>query len=370
MLDIVTASEWFGSEFGRPIIIGGPCSAETREQVMSTALAIAEIKEVSIFRAGVWKPRTRPGNFEGAGNEALEWLAEAKAATGLKMAVEVATPAHVEAALKAGVDVLWVGARTVSNPFSVQELAAALGGVDVPVLVKNPINPDIELWIGALERINRAGCKKLAAIHRGFYPFEKRGLRNIPRWEVPIELKRLFPNLPMICDPSHIAGKWELVQSIAQQALDLDMDGLMIETHINPSVALSDARQQLTPAQLSEMVGSMSFPTSTTTDTSFARCIQTLRQRIDSLDAQMLELIAQRMKIAEEIGRFKLQQNVTILQVRRFEQILKDRLEQAEVIGLNHEFVKNLLEMVHKESILRQEAIMRSSGPGERKFPC
>ncbi len=370
MLDVVTTDEWFGTEFGRPIIIGGPCSAESREQVLATARAIAEIKAVSIFRAGVWKPRTRPGNFEGAGNEALAWLAEAKAETGLKTAVEVATPAHVEAAIKAGVDVLWVGARTVSNPFSVQELAAALGGVDVPVLVKNPINPDIELWIGALERINRAGCRMLAAIHRGFYPFEKRGLRNIPRWEVPIELKRLVPNLPLICDPSHIAGKWELVQSIAQQAMDLDMDGLMIETHINPAVALSDARQQLTPAQLNEMVASMSFPTSTTSDTSFTRCIETLRQRIDSLDGQMMELIAQRMKIAEEIGRFKLQQNVTILQVRRFEQMLHDRLEQAEIIGLNPDFVKSLLEMVHKESILRQEAIIRSAEFGERKFPC
>lgn len=370
MLDIVTTDKWFGTEFGRPIIISGPCSAESREQVMATAKAIAEIKDVSIFRAGVWKPRTRPGTFEGIGNEALEWLADAKDETGLKIAVEVATPAHVEAAIKAGIDVLWVGARTVSNPFSVQELATALGGVDVPILVKNPINPDIELWIGALERINRAGCKKLAAIHRGFYPFEKRGLRNIPRWEVPIELKRLFPTLPMICDPSHIAGKWELVQSIAQQALDLDMDGLMIETHINPTVALSDARQQLTPAQLSEMVGSMSFPTSTTSDMSFSRCIETLRQRIDSLDGQMLELISQRMKIAEEIGRFKLQQNVTIFQVSRFEQIIHDRLEQAEILGIKHEFVKNLLEMVHKESILRQEAIIRNQGQEERKFPC
>ena len=370
MLDIVTTNEWFASEFGRPIIISGPCSAESREQVMATATAIAGIEGVSIFRAGVWKPRTRPGNFEGAGNEALAWLAEAKAATGLKMAVEVATPAHVEAAVKAGVDVLWVGARTVTNPFSVQELAVALGRVDVPVLVKNPINPDLELWVGALERINRAGCKKLAAIHRGFYPFEKRGLRNIPRWEVAIELKRLFPNLPLICDPSHIAGKWELVQSIAQQALDLDMDGLMVETHINPPVALSDARQQLTPAQLAEMLASLSFPTNTGQSNNFEGCIEALRQRIDSLDVQMIELLGQRMKVAEEIGRVKLQQNVTILQVRRFEQILRERLVQAEAVGLSPEFVKALLEMVHKESILRQEAIMRSPESGERKSPC
>lgn len=369
MLDIVSTNEWFGKEYGRPIIIAGPCSAETREQVMVTAEAIALIPGVSIFRAGVWKPRTRPGTFEGMGLQALEWLAEAKEKTGLKMAVEVATPAHVEAAMKWGIDVLWVGARTVSNPFSIQELAAALGRVDVPVLVKNPINPDIELWIGALERLNKEGCRKLAAIHRGFYPFEKRGLRNIPRWEVPIELKRLFPNLPIICDPSHISGKWELVQGIAQQALDLDMDGLMIETHNNPPMALSDARQQLTPQQLQEALTTMSFPTSTTADSDFSRCIETLRQRIDSIDGQVLELLAQRMKIAEEIGRFKQQQNVTILQVSRFEKMLRDWLEQAEPLALSPSFVKGLLEMVHKESILRQEAVIRTSS-SEKKFPC
>ncbi len=369
MLDIVSTNEWFGEEFGRPILIGGPCSAETREQVLVTAEAIARIPGVSIFRAGVWKPRTRPGTFEGMGLQALEWLAEAKEKTGLKMAVEVATPAHVEAAMKWGIDVLWVGARTVSNPFSIQELAAALGRVDVPVLVKNPINPDIELWIGALERLNKEGCRKLAAIHRGFYPFEKRGLRNIPRWEVPIELKRLFPNLPIICDPSHISGKWELVQGIAQQALDLDMDGLMIETHINPPMALSDARQQLTPDQLRATLESMSYPTSTTADSDFSRCIETLRQRIDSIDGQVLELLAQRMKIAEEIGRFKQQQNVTILQVSRFEKMLRDWLEQAEPLALSPDFVKGLLEMVHKESILRQEAVIRT-GSNEKKFPC
>jgi len=355
--NISQINNWF-EDLTEPLIIAGPCSAETEKQVIDTAKEIVAIGKVSVFRSGIWKPRTRPGNFEGIGEIGLKWLQQVKAETGLLTAVEVANSQHLEQAIKADVDILWIGARTTSNPFSVQELADRLKGYDKPVMVKNPINPDVHLWVGALERFHKAGVNKLAAIHRGFYPFEATTLRNIPKWEIPIELKSICHDLPIICDPSHIAGNTEYIPEIAQKAMDLNMNGLMIETHYNPTVALSDMNQQLTPSQLNNLLSTLVYRSSSTKDEDFTSVLETLRNQIDSIDQQMLELLSQRMNVVEDIGKYKSKNEVTILQLRRWEKIVATRIKLGKKLGLTEEFVKKLLQLVHKESIQRQTEVM------------
>ncbi|PLX19257.1 MAG: 3-deoxy-7-phosphoheptulonate synthase [Marinilabiliales bacterium] len=359
-------SSWFDG-LNEPLIIAGPCSAESESQVMQTAKEIAESGKVKIFRSGIWKPRTRPGNFEGVGEDGLKWMQQVKKEFGLYTAIEVANTEHAELAIKHDIDVLWIGARTTSNPFSIQELADFLAGYNKPVLVKNPINPDVNLWVGALERFHKAGVNKLAAVHRGFFPFEATTLRNIPKWEIAIELKSICNTLPILCDPSHIAGDTEYIPEIAQKALDLNMDGLMIETHYNPSVALSDMNQQLTPIQLEELLGRLIFRTTTVKNSDFTNVLETLRSQIDSIDQQMLELLSQRMNIVEEIGKYKSKNEVTILQLRRWEKIVSTRIKLGKKLGLTEEFVKKLLQLVHKESIQRQTEVMNNLNSSSRK---
>lgn len=355
-LQLEPMNNWIKAD--RPLIISGPCSAESENQMVSTARQLAALGKVNVLRAGIWKPRTRPGQYEGAGSEGLKWLIKAKEETGLPVATEVANAAHVEACLKAGVDILWVGARTTVNPFSVQDVADALEGVDIPVLVKNPVNPDLELWIGALERLNRAGITKMAAIHRGFSSFDKSPFRNAPMWDIAIELKTRFPELDIICDPSHIAGQRELIPFIAQKALDLDMAGLMIESHIEPSVALSDAKQQVTPAALGKLLEDLVVRTPSTTNKEFKSTLTILREQIDQLDDQIMQTLAARMKISEQIGNYKRDNKVTILQVNRWEEIVQTRIAQGNAMGLGDDFVTNLLKLIHSESIQVQQKVM------------
>lgn len=357
-LDILAFEEWC-NEGRQPLIISGPCSAESEEQVLKTAKEIESIGKVKIFRSGVWKPRTRPNSFEGKGEEALKWLQQVQSQTSMKVAIEVAQPTHVDLALKYGIDILWLGARTVVNPFSVQEIADALKGVDIPVLVKNPLNPDISLWIGALERINQAGIRKIMAIHRGFDFLKKSPFRNAPMWEIPIELKRRYPKLPIIVDPSHIGGKRELIFDIAQKALDLDMNGLMIESHISPDIALTDAAQQLTPKRLEEVLNQLVIRDQKG-NYDFQQELEEFRSEIDKLDAVLIETLAQRFKMVDEIGKFKLNNNITIFQLKRWSNILKDRLENGESHGIDREFLLKILQLMHKESIARQTNIYHS----------
>jgi len=355
-LDIVPLSAWFGLA-EKPLVISGPCSAETEEQLLSTAHGLAQAKQVKIFRAGIWKPRTRPSAFQGVGEAGLKWLQRVKQETGLLTTVEVATPQHAELALKYGIDVLWIGARTVVNPFSVQEVAEALQGIPNPVMVKNPICPDLQLWIGALERINRVGIIKLAAIHRGFYSFIKTPYRNPPMWEIPIELKRIFPHLPIVVDPSHICGRTDLLQEIAQRALDLSMDGLMLESHINPSTALSDANQQITPQQLTMLLDSLTVRREKGSSP-FENRLEELRSQIDEIDTELLEILSRRMQIVTEIGKTKKSNNITIFQIERWRTIINQRLADGAKRGLSVEFLKSLLELVHSESIRIQTGII------------
>jgi chorismate mutase len=345
-----------------PFLIAGPCSAETEEQLVATAHLLAATGRVSVLRAGIWKPRTRPGEFEGIGSIGLEWLKRAKAETGLPTAVEVATAKHVEEALAAGVDILWVGARSTANPFTVQEIADALKGVDVPVIVKNPVNPDLSLWIGALERINNAGITKLAAIHRGFSSHEKSAFRNEPMWDLAINLKTHAPELPIICDPSHICGNRELIPYIAQKALDLDMQGLIIESHIDPSVAWTDAKQQLTPAALDAIMDKLEVrkPGAGTEEVKDALAV--LRDGIDKIDDLLIQKVGERMKIVEKIGNYKKDNGITILQVNRWEEILNKRIPYAAAFNLSKEFTEKFLELLHSESIRKQTEIMNKDG--------
>ncbi|WP_421918089.1 chorismate mutase [Marinifilum sp.] len=358
-LDNINAiHHWFNKKLDtHPIVISGPCSAESEEQMISTAKALNDTKQVQIFRAGVWKPRTRPNSFEGRGLDALQWLNTVKLETGLLSMVEVASPKHVEMCLRHNVDILWIGARTTSNPFSVQELASALQGMNIPVMVKNPINPDINLWIGALERINKAGITKLSAIHRGFYPFEKTRFRNIPKWEIPIELKSRFHNLPIICDPSHIAGSTKYIHEMAQKAMDLNMDGLMIESHFNPKKALSDGEQQITPEELNRLLRGLVCRLHVIDEDEIDQ-LEKFRNQLDSIDAQLIELLAQRLNIVDEIGEYKQEKNITILQLQRWEKVRERGIELAKSLGLSEKFTTKLLRMIHKESILRQNDVM------------
>lgn len=357
--NIIPIHNWFKKLNSHPIVISGPCSAESEEQLLATAKELKKVEQVSIFRAGVWKPRTRPNSFEGMGTDALNWLNQVKLETGLLTMVEVASPKHVEMCLRHNVDILWVGARTTSNPFSVQEVASALQGMNVPVMVKNAINPDINLWIGALERINKAGITKLAAIHRGFYPFEKTFLRNIPKWEIPIELKSRFHNLPIICDPSHIAGTRKYVAEMAQKAMDLNMDGLMIESHFCPDQALSDAEQQLTPAELDQLLRGLVCRLHSIDESEIDQ-LEKFRNQIDSVDSQLIELLAQRMRIVDEIGEYKHEKNMTILQLQRWEKVREKGIDLGKSLGLSEKFITQLLRMIHKEAILRQNEVMNS----------
>ena len=356
-LNIQPLSSWIktGKE---PLVIAGPCSAETEDQLVATAHLLAATGKVSALRAGIWKPRTRPGEFEGIGSIGLEWLKRAKEETGLPTAVEVATAKHVEEALKMGVDILWVGARSTVNPFTVQEIADALKGVDVPVMVKNPVNPDLSLWIGALERINNAGITKLAAIHRGFSSYEKSAFRNEPMWDIAIHLKTLAPNLPIINDPSHITGNRDLIGYISQKALDLDMQGLMIESHIDPTVAWTDAAQQVTPAALADIIDHLALRKPEISNAEVKDALSELRSKIDKIDDLLIQKAAERMQISEKIGQYKKENNITILQVNRWDEIMKKRTAYAKALKLSPEFTEKLLELLHAESIRRQTEVM------------
>ncbi len=356
MKGINTISGWL--KIDKPIIISGPCSAETEEQTIATAKQIAATGKVHGLRAGIWKPRTRPGQYEGAGDVGLKWLVAAKRETGLPITTEVANAAHVEASLKSGVDFLWVGARTTVNPFSVQEVADSLKGVDIPVMVKNPVNPDLELWIGALERLHKAGIKTMAAIHRGFSSFEKGPFRNLPMWDLAIELKTRFPELEIICDPSHISGNRDLIAFVSQKALDLDMAGLMIESHINPDAAWSDAKQQVTPAVLGKILSDLVVRQASTDNKTFKDTLSILREQIDTLDDEIMQKMSARMKISEKIGQYKKDNNVTILQVNRWEEIVKTRVALCKAMGMDEGFTRDLLRLIHHESIQVQTKVM------------
>jgi len=356
-LKIQPLSSWITPK-SEPLLIAGPCSAETEEQLVATAHLLAKTGKVTALRAGIWKPRTRPGEFEGIGSIGLEWLKRAKAETGLPTAIEVATGKHVEEALKAGVDILWVGARSTVNPFTVQEIADALRGVDIPVMVKNPVNPDLSLWIGALERINNAGITKLAAIHRGFSSFEKSAFRNEPMWDLAINLKTHAPELPIINDPSHISGNRDLISYVAQKALDLDMQGLMIESHIDPSVAWTDAKQQVTPAALAELIDHLTLRKPEVRSTEVNDKLADLRKQIDKIDDLVIQKLAERMQIVEKIGNYKKDNGITILQVSRWDEILQKRTDYGKALKLDGEFTEKLLELIHSESIRKQTEIM------------
>lgn len=357
-LQILPLAEWLHIDDG-PLIIAGPCSAESEEQLLKTAGQIADIPAVKIFRSGIWKPRTRPGEFEGAGEEGLKWLRKVKAKYVLKTTVEVAEPSHVELALKYDVDILWIGARTVVNPFSVQAIADAIKGKDIPVMVKNPINPDLKLWLGAIERINSVGINKIIAVHRGFHYFEKSPYRNAPMWEIPIELKRLAPRLPIIVDPSHISGKRELLQTISQRALDLEMDGLMIESHFDPQHAITDAAQQISPDELKKLLTRLVIRKKTG-DIEFQHKLEELRTEVDKIDGELLQILARRMEIIDEIGDYKKENKITILQMKRWAGIINDRLSQGTFLGLDKNFLKRLLNLIHDESIHRQTEIFNN----------
>ena len=341
----------------RPLLIAGPCSAESEQQVIDTARSIVlEAPQVKAFRAGIWKPRTRPGGFEGVGDQALPWLKRVQEETGLLVMTEVATPEHVESALKAGIDMLWIGARTTPNPFSVQAIADALSGVDVPVFVKNPMNPDLQLWVGAIERLAAVGITRLAAIHRGFSWFERTPYRNSPMWEFPIRLKAAFPHLELVCDPSHISGHPDKLAEIAQQALDLNFSGLMIETHRDPTNARSDAQQQITPKALRTLLDSL-IARKTVPGEQAGDKLLALRDLIDQLDEEIAQKLASRMDIAERIGEFKQAHNVAILQPERWERIMRRQQALGQRLGLDPAFVQAFMNAVHDESIRRQTAV-------------
>ena len=341
-----------------PLVISGPCSAESRQQVMETALGLAATGVVSALRAGVWKPRTRPRSFEGKGEDALQWLVEAREATGMPLVVEIASPAHLEMCLKYDIDMVWLGPRTTVNPFSVQEIADALFGTDLPVLVKNPINPDLKLWIGAIERIYHSGIDRIIAVHRGFNTFDDSVFRNAPLWEIPIELKRTFPGLPILCDPSHISGSRRLLLQVAQNAIDLDFDGLMIESHCNPDQALTDASQQITPEALLDLFNNLVMRRPGCVKTESTRQLEAYRRQIDEIDRNILYFLSKRMDIVEKIGHLKKENDITILQIRRWNSIFKDRMKRGQALGLDPAFLRTLLEMVHQQSINLQTRIM------------
>ncbi len=356
LLDLTPSSEWLNIN-DKPVIISGPCSAESEEQMLTTAKGIVAADKNIIFRAGIWKPRTRPNSFEGIGEEGLKWMNTVKEETGMMTTTEVANAAHTELCLKYGIDILWLGARTTVNPFAVQEIADVLKGTDTKVLVKNPINPDLQLWLGALERINQAGITKLGGIHRGFQTHESTPFRNVPKWEMAIELKTMVPDLPIVCDPSHICGSRDLIPYISQKALDMDMQGLMIESHYNPDIAKSDAKQQITPDSLKNLIANLvvrkADPANDVKDQ-----LADLRSEINTLDNQLLDVLMNRMAVVKKIGQFKKDSNVTILQTTRWEELLNDKLVNAKAMGLNEDFIKEIFTSIHNQSIKNQTDIM------------
>ena len=352
-----------GDNMTRPLVMAGPCSAETEEQVMETAKELSSAG-IRIFRAGVWKPRTRPNAFEGVGSEGLKWLRRVGKETGMLTATEVANVKHVYDALKNGIDILWIGARTTANPFAVQDIADALKGVEIPVMVKNPVNPDIELWIGALERLNDSGVKKLIAIHRGFSIYDKTLYRNDPQWQIPIEMKRRIPDLMMITDPSHICGNRNLLYDVSQKAMDLNFDGLIIESHINPDKALSDAKQQITPADLQNLLSRLVLRHEDVNQETLTNLAE-LREQIDKLDDKLIQIFEKRMKFVEEIGKHKKVNNITILQSRRWDDIVKNRVNLGMRKGLSEEFILKIFQTIHQESINKQTLIMNKDNSEE-----
>ncbi|MBR4297801.1 MAG: bifunctional 3-deoxy-7-phosphoheptulonate synthase/chorismate mutase type II [Bacteroidaceae bacterium] len=338
-----------GIETKRPLIISGPCSAETEEQVMATATQLAS-QGIRIFRAGIWKPRTKPGGFEGVGEPGLKWLQRVQKELGMLVTTEVATEAHVKAALAHGIDILWIGARTVANPFAVQEIADALKGHDIPVIVKNPVNPDLELWIGGLQRINGAGIKRMAVIHRGFSSYDKKIYRNLPMWHIPIELRRRIPNIPILCDPSHIGGSRELIAPLCQQAMDLGFDGLIVETHCCPDCAWSDASQQITPDVFHFILNKLVVRKMGETTENLVE----LRRQIDECDHALIELLAKRMRVSREIGQYKKEHGMTVMQTTRYAEILDKRGAQGSLCGMDSSFMKRIFEAIHEESVRQQ----------------
>ena len=344
-----------GVDSKRPVVIAGPCSAETEEQVMETAKDLAK-NGVRIFRAGIWKPRTKPGGFEGVGSVGLTWLQEVKKETGMLVATEVANKQHVDEALNAGVDVLWIGARTSANPFAMQEIADSLVGADVPVLVKNPVNPDLELWIGAMQRIYNAGIRQIGAIHRGFSAYGKHLYRNMPQWHIPIELRRRMPELTLICDPSHIGGKRELVAPLSQQAMDMGFDGLIVESHCDPDSAWSDKSQQVTPEVLNFILNMLVVRDTTQTTES----LTLLRQQIDLIDNDLLEALSKRMRISREIGQYKKEHSMPVVQTGRYDDILNSRAAAAEELGMNGDFMKTVYQAIHEESVRQQIEVLNN----------
>ncbi|KJF42866.1 chorismate mutase [Draconibacterium sediminis] len=356
-LDINPIKAWMPN-IDNPLLISGPCSLETEEQTMETARLLAKDKRVFVFRGGVWKPRTRPGSFEGVGSIGLKWLQQVKEETGLPVGTEVANAQHTEEALKAGLDVLWIGARSTASPFVVQEIADVVKGTDTVVMIKNPVNPDVQLWMGAVERIHQAGIKNIVGIHRGFTPFRETKYRNYPNWKTFIELKRLLPNLPVICDPSHIAGTREYLFEISQKAFDMGMEGLMVESHRDPSCALSDAGQQLTPADLGKMLDKLVIRYENASNPEFDNQLDVLRNRIDAIDAELLETLASRVQIVKQIGEYKRDNNVTALQINRWTQLMENRVKLGQSMDINETFVKILFQLIHEDSVRMQTEIM------------
>ncbi len=353
-----------GVDVKRPLVIAGPCSAETEEQVLVTAKQLAAAG-VKIFRAGVWKPRTKPGGFEGVGSPALEWLKRVKLETDMYVTTEVATEKHVDEVLKYGVDLLWVGARTTANPFAVQEIADALKGADIPVFIKNPVNPDIELWVGAIERFYNAGVKQIGLIHRGFSSSNMAIYRNMPQWHIPIEMKRRFPSLPMLCDPSHMGGQRDMILKLSQQAMDLNYLGLMIEVHCCPDEAWSDKEQQITSDALKKVLNDLVIRDTMQTTESLA----TLRDQIDDLDNELLRLLSKRMRVSREIGHYKLDHGMPILQTQRYDHILTDRSSHGERLDMSGDFIKRMLEAIHSESIRQQMVVMEEAKERPKRSP-
>lgn len=356
-LEINPIKHWL-PQINNPLIIAGPCSLETEEQAMETAKLLAKDHRIFVYRGGIWKPRTRPGSFEGVGSIGLKWLQMVREETGMPVGTEVANAQHTEEALKAGIDVLWIGARSTASPFVVQEIADVVKGTDAVVMVKNPVNPDVQLWLGAFERLSQAGIKNMVAIHRGFTPFRETEYRNYPNWKTVIELRRLMPNLPIICDPSHIGGKREYLFDISQKAFDMGMEGLMIESHRDPSCALSDKEQQLTPADLAKLLDRLVIRNVTIDNKQFENQLELLRNRIDAIDTELLETLSSRMEIVRQIGQYKKDNNVTALQIGRFAELMEKRMKLGESLNLDRNFVLQLFQHIHEDSVRMQTEIM------------
>ena len=356
-IEINPIKEWL-PHINNPLLISAPCSLETEQQALETARLLAKDPRVFIYRGGIWKPRTRPGSFEGVGSIGLKWMQMVKQETGLPVGTEVANAQHTEEAMKAGLDVIWIGARSTASPFVVQEIADVVKGSNMVVMVKNPVNPDVQLWMGAIERIYQAGIRNIVAIHRGFTPFRDSVYRNYPNWKTVIELRRLMPNLPIICDPSHIAGKREYLYEISQKAFDMGMEGLMIESHIDPSCALSDAAQQLTPANLGKLLDRLVIRHETANNPEFENRLDLLRSRIDAIDTELLEMLSSRVEIVKQIGKYKKENNVTALQINRWSQLMENRVNLGKKLDLNETFVKILFQLIHEDSVRMQTEIM------------